>query len=230
MKYCVFGNVLKIIMAALRDDGRDNQVSVVMKVFHSFYESNYDFSIDPSLISRWVNGKKPVSPEIKQYYLNPEKSDKLTEDHRKAVLPDVLDLDILVRSLYELLMEDNFISERKKNELSSGYPYDCDDDKSAFVGRILLYTLERKEYSTDNAPVLAGNVHDRVIGAEVPPPCKTFCGRDKELEGLHKILTCGAKIFVTGIPGIGKSEFIKAYARNIVLNTAAYFTSVIPTI
>ena len=72
MSYCVFGNVIKTILSSMRDDGWDTQISVVLEIFRSFYENDYDYSIEPSLISRWVNGKKPVSPDIKQYYLDPK--------------------------------------------------------------------------------------------------------------------------------------------------------------
>ena len=141
MSYCVFGNVIKTILSSMRDDGWDTQISVVLEIFRSFYENDYDYSIEPSLISRWVNGKKPVSPDIKQYYLDPKNTGKITEDLRKGILPHIVDIDILIRSLYELLTGDNFISEKKKDELSSGYPYESDDDKCAFIGRVIVYTL-----------------------------------------------------------------------------------------
>ena len=213
MSYCVFGNVIKTILSSMRDDGWDTQLSVVLEIFRSFYENDYDYSIEPSLISRWVNGKKPVSPDIKQYYLDPKNTGKITEDLRKGILPHIVDIGILIRSLYELLTGDNFISEKKKDELSSGFPYESDDDKCAFIGRVIVYTLEKKEYLLDNAPAFIGSVHDHVIGVEVPPPCKTFCGRKKQLGELHDLLVTDKKVFVAGIPGIGKSEFIKAYAK-----------------
>ena len=93
MSYCVFGNVIKTILSSMRDDGWDTQLNVVLEIFRSFYENDYDYSIEPSLISRWVNGKKPVSPDIKQYYLDPKNTEKITEDLRKGVriLPIISD-------------------------------------------------------------------------------------------------------------------------------------------
>src|SRR5699024_6801599 len=40
-----------------------------------------------------------------------------------------------------------------------------------------------------------------------------FRGRDQELKLLHEKLLENGKVFLQGIPGIGKSELAKAYAR-----------------
>ncbi|MBQ6480549.1 MAG: hypothetical protein IJI45_05480 [Anaerolineaceae bacterium] len=44
-------------------------------------------------------------------------------------------------------------------------------------------------------------------------PCEHFFGREEEIESIHNALNCYGKIFVEGLPGIGKSEVAKAYAR-----------------
>ncbi|MCC8097457.1 MAG: hypothetical protein LIO44_02630, partial [Eubacterium sp.] len=41
-----------------------------------------------------------------------------------------------------------------------------------------------------------------------------FCGREKELQEVHSMLESESKIFIKGIAGIGKSEFVKVYAIN----------------
>ena len=214
MRHCVFGSVARVILSMVKDDENYGQTYLIADIFTSYYDMEPDFSFDSGLISRWINGLAPVSPKIKAFYLDDKNQRKLTEDFRKHVLPKVVDPDILVRDIYELLMEDPDISENKKNELSIGYPYENDDDKYGFIGRILKYTLEKKAYSPDYSVVKAsGSVHDRILGAEVPQPCRHFSGREKESEELHELLKKESKVFVTGIPGIGKSEFIKAYAK-----------------
>lgn len=54
---------------------------------------------------------------------------------------------------------------------------------------------------------------DFILENEVPSPCRYFCGREKEISQLHAVLDEQSKVFVYGIPGIGKSEFVKAYVQ-----------------
>ena len=56
-------------------------------------------------------------------------------------------------------------------------------------------------------------VQDYILGNTVPKPEPFFYGRDAELEELHQLLISRSKVFVNGIPGIGKSELVKAYAH-----------------
>lgn len=212
MRYCVFSTVIKTIISHLQDDCEFSQKNVLMDIFESFYKCHHNFSFDSSLISRWVNGKAALSPDIKQYYFN-DRLDKITDDFRENLYHRMVDPDILVRDLYELLTEDTYISEKKRNEIAEGYPYDNDADKIAFIGRILVYVVRKQQFSPTDSPITTGNIHDRVVGAEVPQPCKHFCGRDNEISELHDILKTNTKVFVCGIPGIGKSEFVKAYAQ-----------------
>ena len=55
-------------------------------------------------------------------------------------------------------------------------------------------------------------IQDLVYDAGIPRPCRWFCGREQELEALHELLQQHDKVFLRGIPGIGKSEMAKAYA------------------
>lgn len=59
-------------------------------------------------------------------------------------------------------------------------------------------------------------VWDRILGGRVPPLCQWFQGREEELEELHELLQREGKVFLHGIPGIGKSELVKAYAVDLI--------------
>jgi tetratricopeptide (TPR) repeat protein len=54
--------------------------------------------------------------------------------------------------------------------------------------------------------------HERVLNVKPPKACKPFLGREAKLKELHELLKSENKIFIHGIPGIGKSEFAKSYA------------------
>lgn len=54
---------------------------------------------------------------------------------------------------------------------------------------------------------------DFILNNRIPAPCRHFCGRDEELSVLYDLLNEHGKVFITGIPGIGKSKLAKAYAK-----------------
>lgn len=62
-------------------------------------------------------------------------------------------------------------------------------------------------------PASAITASECIFGAEVPAPCRYFCGRDTELDELNTALQEHSKVFIKGFAGIGKSEFAKAYAK-----------------
>lgn len=57
-------------------------------------------------------------------------------------------------------------------------------------------------------------IRDYILNSSLPKPCQHFCGRDRELAALHELLSKYGKVFLQGIPGIGKSELAKAYASH----------------
>ena len=44
--------------------------------------------------------------------------------------------------------------------------------------------------------------------------CKYFCGREKELRAFSEMLEAHDKIFIQGVGGIGKSEFVKKFIKD----------------
>ena len=125
-----------------------------------------------------------------------------------------------VKDIYELFMNDSTVSESKKAEITEGYPYENDTEVSDFLSRVLLFGLERPFVKRDAktkaimaSGALSPLLQDYIYDGLVPKPCKHFCGRENELELLHSVLDNNGKVFVHGIPGIGKSEFVKMYAK-----------------
>lgn len=121
------------------------------------------------------------------------------------------------QNLYNLVISDVSISEQKKTELTVSYPCEENADIADFICAVLLFAIERKFVKRDEkllttSGTLSPIVSDRIFDGAVPKPCKYFCGRDKELTKLHELLNNHSKIFINGIAGIGKSEFVKAYA------------------
>ena len=133
----------------------------------------------------------------------------------------MVDGDMAMQEIYDLIVFDTTISDGAKQRLTSGYPFPNSKEKADFLCAVLCFSMERNfiKRETGNKKLTSGKalspiVNDLIFGADVPKPCRYFCGRDIELDELHDQLSENSKIFLQGIPGIGKSELAKAYAQN----------------
>ena len=93
-------------------------------------------------------------------------------------------------------------------------------EESLFMAQVLCFGMERTFVKRDTntklliaAGTLSPIVKDFVFDSGIPHPCKHFCGREEELALLHELLEENGKVFLQGIAGIGKSELVKAYAK-----------------
>ena len=77
--------------------------------------------------------------------------------------------------------------------------------------RVILGSVRKKQLLTPGN--LSPAVVDYIFDTDIPRPCRWFLGRETELEQLHALLVDHSKVFLHGIPGIGKSELAKAYAK-----------------
>ena len=222
MNICDFCSVTKLISSFIGESKNISQLDFMYNLFKDFIESKagYDFDFDNGLVCRWLNGTAKISPKITAYYATLGNLEAMAIDIEEHILPLFYDKDMAVTAVYELLMNDSTISERKKSELAEGYPYDIDTDISDFLSRIILFGMERPFVKRDAktkavmaSGVLSPIVQDYIYDGFVPKPCKHFCGRESELEQLHSTLENNSKIFIQGVAGIGKSEFVKKYAQ-----------------
>ncbi|MGN0149406.1 MAG: Archaeal ATPase [Clostridia bacterium] len=221
MKLCDFCSVAKLILSFVGESKNISQMDLMYDLFKDFIESDegYDFEFDNGLVCRWLNGTAKISPRITAYYATNGNIEAMAIDIEEYILPLFYDKAMAVTSVYELLMNDSTVSERKKCEIAEGYPYNDDTEISDFLSRVLLFGMDRpfikRDTKTKNlistgalSPIVQEYIYDIV-----PKPCKHFCGRENELEMLHSVLDNNIKVFVQGVPGIGKSEFAKKYAQ-----------------
>lgn len=214
---CNFSTAVNLIQEYIREDSDLPQIDFIANLFHRFYDDNADFCFDAASVNRWINGAYAVSPKIRLFYAQNRNSEYLGTDFEEYTLPYIYDISMLSEKLYGLVISDMSISENKKAELTADYPFDNNADISDFIGRVIAFTLERK-FTPNTTPkigtgTLSPVADDIIFGSDPPKPCKYFCGRDTELEELHRCISENDKIFITGIAGIGKSEFIKAYVQ-----------------
>ena len=221
MKICDFCSTAKILMDFIGESKNIKQIDFMYELFKDFMESDEakDFDFDNGLVCRWLNGTAKLSPKITAYYSALGNLEAMAIDIEENILPLFYDKDMAVTELYDLLMSDTTVSETKKQELADNYPYKDDADISNFISKLVFFGMERKFIKRDAntkkliaSGALSPQTKDYIYSL-VPKPCKHFCGRDNELEKLHTMLEDENKIFIQGIAGIGKSEFVKMYAQ-----------------
>ena len=207
-----FSAVMGVLRRHVNEDLCPSQTELVDILFDSFISSPEaaDFVFDPGQVCRWIKGQKKLSPQISSFYLKPANQKKLRRTVEKELIPMMADSAMALQELYELLQQDQEISDRMREQLSK--PEEAD-----FLTEILLFVMKRNFIKRDAKALpqptgLSPVIQDLVYDAGVPRPCRWFCGREQELETLHELLQQHDKVFLHGIPGIGKSELAKAYA------------------
>lgn len=217
-----FCSLLTILRRYISDDHNKSQVDLAYDLFAYFMsqEPSRDFYFDPGQVCRWMNGSAKISPRISSFYLHKENLPRLEQDMMQNILPLLYDSSMATQEVYGLLIQDSTISQKVKRCLSARFPCRTPRDEGAFLAAVLRFAMEREFVKRDpkqrklvTSGSLSPVVCDMLLNATVPHPCRYFCGRALELQQLHALLLEHEKVFLCGIPGIGKSEVAKAYAK-----------------
>lgn len=222
MERCDFASVSSILLQHIRHGISYTQDSYISDLFFSVihHTSLKNHMPDKATVSKWLSGTIRVNPDITEYYQKENRQREMAEDIEKRILPRVADQGFLVQELYELVIQDVDISEETKNSLCQDFPWKDPYKKAEFIRTLICFGMGRqfiKREAHFNALLatdqLSPKVSNYIFDEGVPKPCRHFCGRKQELNQLHDLLTQEGKVFVHGIPGIGKSELAKAYAK-----------------
>lgn len=192
-----------------------SQLDLVCDMFYDFYTECDEACFDNISVSRWIKGNRPVPAAIVNYYRE-NGAESIGDYFQQNCLKIVFDKVKLFNELIMLVQNDFSLSEEKKNEILPANINDFSDyEICSFIGKVIFAAIDRPFIPADKSmlPTSAITVSEYVFGADVPAPCRYFCGRDDELDELHSVLQEHSKIFISGFAGIGKSEFVKAYAK-----------------
>lgn len=150
-------------------------------------------------------------PKISTYYMEQKHRYDLYNAVERKLLPMMDDPAMAMQELYELLILDHGVSEQKKTEMIEGFPFDTLEEIAEFLTQLLCFAMVRcpDGRMSIRSMLRELTVWDRILGGRVPPLCQWFQGREEELEELHELLQREGKVFLHGIPGIGKSELEK---------------------
>jgi hypothetical protein len=213
LERCDFSSISTCLKNQISESNQMNQPDFLYELFEDFMNDpiNEDFSMDNGLICRWITGQAKISPKITSYYAKPSNQKKLATTIQRNLLPLMADCNMVIQDIYTLFIQDDTISDTKKQELVSLYK--PSDSRLLFLAKVLSFGMERQfiKRDTRNQKLIAGGVLspivlDYIMDSEVPKPCRHFLGREEELDELHTLFEENRHIFLYGIAGIGKSE------------------------
>ena len=216
-----FASVMAVLRRNISEDICPNQLDLIEALFRDMgYNPDSCMEFDNGLVCRWMNGLAKLSPKITTFYQDNYNQRKLAWRIEQEILPMMPDSAMAVQELYDLLMQAPNVSTQKKAELSDGFSFEDENDEAVFITDILCFAMQLRFEKRDvrsKQLLTPGNlspaVVDYIFDSDMPRPCRWFLGRKQELEQLHELLVDHSKVFLHGIPGIGKSELAKTYAK-----------------
>ncbi|MCQ2409944.1 MAG: Archaeal ATPase, partial [Clostridia bacterium] len=219
MERCDFASVTKIMRDHIAEGALSSQPKFVSELFIS-YNDKTGTEFDMSLANKWLNGLVKTSPQLCCFYYNSGANKKELEiTIEDSIIPMMTDSSMAVKKINELIICDPSISEKKKAELTKNFPCETIEEEAKFMAEVIIFGMTRKfierdirEPKKNSGTEFSPLISDRISNVHVPKPCTYFCGRDDIVNELHETLTDETKIFISGIPGIGKSEIARAYA------------------
>ena len=222
MNHLDFYKIHEIISDYYYDNKKITKITFFKEVFKDYLASKKDGYGD-DILYRYMNGDRPFEPALVSFYVDDKaKGIKyISERIEKEILPILYNSPRVIDLIKFVILTDNDIHQFKKEQLLECFKCKNIKDEATAIAEAIVFAITRKSIprDTNTGELLHKNVIDFSIddvlkGVTPPKPCKYFVGREEELNDLHeKMLYHNDKVFIRGIPGIGKSEFVKAYAN-----------------
>lgn len=156
-------------------------------------------------ISRWCSGERPIPKNVLEKYEENDYWNDMEEDFRTKIIPNLIN-ELQVRSQLESLLDESIdvIGADKIQEMKQI------SDNAAFFAAMVCYAV-LNDHSQN--VVYSPDLSETLLSGRVLSCTKDFLGRKKELSEVTAALKNNPLLFVTGIAGIGKSEFAKHFAK-----------------
>ena len=162
------------------------------------------YADDNTMYSRWCTGARPIPMEILHTYEDDNNWGYIETSFDDEIIPNLIN-ESQARSQMEELIKDSIpvIGISKADELIALA------DNAAFFTQVIRYAiLSDHEHSKAFSPDLSEDLQNCFLPSVSPE----FVGRKDELKQTVKLLQDNHVIFISGIAGIGKSEFARFYA------------------
>lgn len=202
-----FANVIKILL-----ENKKKTFTQYRMVYCIFSKCMNDTVTSADLIgdgmiqiSRWCSGERPIPKNVLEKYEENDYWNDMEEDFRTKIIPNLIN-ELQVRSQLESLLDESIdvIGADKIQEMKQI------SDNAAFFAAMVRYAV-LNDHSQN--VVYSPDLPETLLSGRVPSCTKDFLGRKKELSEVTAALKNNPLLFVTGIAGIGKSEFAKHFAK-----------------
>lgn len=200
-----FANIISILLENKKKTYQQHQL--VRNLFSAYLNdelpSGEIYAEDNTMYSRWCTGTRPIPMEILHIYED-NNFEVMEEDFRCKIIPNLIN-ESQARSQIEELINDsrNIIGNKTADEMLA-----LTDNAAFFVAAIRYAILSDHEHSGLFSPDLS----DTIQNSRLPSIAEEFVGRKNELKECGKLLQERPTLFISGVAGIGKSEFAKYYA------------------
>ena len=200
-----FANIISILLENKKKTYQQHQL--VRSLFSAYLNdelpSSEIYAEDNTMYSRWCTGARPIPMEILHIY-EENNFEIMEEDFRCKIIPNLIN-ESQARSQIEELINDsrNIIGNKTANEMLA-----LTNNAAFFTATIRYAILSDHEHSGLFSPDLS----DTIQNSRLPSNTEEFIGRKNELKECGKLLQERTTLFISGVAGIGKSEFAKYYA------------------
>ncbi len=200
-----FAGIFSVLLRYAAGLGKDELYS---QIFMSYYE----YEGDPSVLTAYtankvLKGKKYLDRKGKKFYAEAENYTVLYDDLDERVLLYVSDKFGMCDEIRQLIISDG-MNESDRENLLKYYPNN-ENEITDFLTKVIIFSLNRPTKAGAESPIMSERINSPTISS-----CKYFCGREKELQAFSEMLEAEEKIFIYGVGGIGKSEFVKRFIKD----------------
>ena len=218
---CDFINVTDLLMNNMSSSVTMNYNNFLNMLFGSYLADAHLYAFERPVTSKLHSGKIRIDPALSEFYVNADRSVMCSDI--KELLQYIFDKPNTYKELYELIQYDDSLSVPMRKSVLGRVAVQYSDDAS-LVNMIYeaVYIAVTRQYENSGDGYVAlryatdiSLMNDVLFAnSEYVPPCKHFCGRSKELDELHAVISDNSTVIITGVAGIGKSELVRAYAKD----------------
>lgn len=155
-------------------------------------------------ISNWCTGKRPIPLDIVQEN-DADNFESMAERFSENICPNILNITHARSETEKIIKENVMVLGEEMADAMTLIEDNCD-----FFTSVIRYAISN---SHSQGTFFSPDLADTLLNCHTPRPVMTFTRRDTEAKEAYKMLSKEPVLFVSGIAGIGKSEFSKYFAE-----------------